>query len=177
MIIQPADRTLSVKEYYFSIKNKEMASLNVERKAKGLDPGGKLHKTGGGHLFKFKSARFCRDAARNAFSCLYLTGDMLFKGAKLVFFKKICNDRGVRLTPAHRLKVYCNGNICLYGYELMAKTYVILCLKEHLLLAGRQLVQMGVNTLYAAVFCYKSVYSYAYCSGKNHRAVAPAQIF
>ena len=38
MIIQPADRTLSVKEYYFSIKNKEMASLNVERKAKGLDP-------------------------------------------------------------------------------------------------------------------------------------------
>jgi Aspartate/tyrosine/aromatic aminotransferase len=38
MIIQPADRTLSVKEYYFSIKNKEMASLNVERKAQGLDP-------------------------------------------------------------------------------------------------------------------------------------------
>ena len=38
MIIQPANRTLSVKEYYFSIKNKEMASLNVERKAQGLDP-------------------------------------------------------------------------------------------------------------------------------------------
>ena len=38
MIIQPADRTLSVKEYYFSIKNNEMASLNVERKAQGLDP-------------------------------------------------------------------------------------------------------------------------------------------
>lgn len=38
MIIQPADRTLSVKEYYFSIKNKEMAKLNAERKAKGLDP-------------------------------------------------------------------------------------------------------------------------------------------
>jgi hypothetical protein len=38
MIIQPANRTLSVKEYYFSIKNKEMARLNAERAAKGLDP-------------------------------------------------------------------------------------------------------------------------------------------
>ena len=38
MIIQPANRTLSVKEYYFSIKNKEMAKLNAERAAKGLDP-------------------------------------------------------------------------------------------------------------------------------------------
>ena len=38
MIIQPANRTLSVKEYYFSIKNKEIAKLNAERAAKGLDP-------------------------------------------------------------------------------------------------------------------------------------------
>ena len=38
MIIQPANRTLSVKEYYFSIKNKEMAKLNAQRAAKGLDP-------------------------------------------------------------------------------------------------------------------------------------------
>ena len=38
MIIQPAKRTLSVKEYYFSIKNKEMARLNAERASKGLDP-------------------------------------------------------------------------------------------------------------------------------------------
>jgi hypothetical protein len=38
MIIQPANRTLSVKEYYFSIKNKEIAKINVERAAKGLDP-------------------------------------------------------------------------------------------------------------------------------------------
>ena len=38
MIIQPANRTLSVKEYYFSIKNKEMAKLNAERAAKGLEP-------------------------------------------------------------------------------------------------------------------------------------------
>lgn len=38
MIIKPANRTLSVKEYYFSIKNKEMAKLNAERAAKGLDP-------------------------------------------------------------------------------------------------------------------------------------------
>ena len=38
MIIQPANRTLSVKEYYFSIKNKEIAKLNVERAAKGLEP-------------------------------------------------------------------------------------------------------------------------------------------
>ena len=38
MIIQPANRTLSVKEYYFSIKNKEIARLNAERAAKGLDP-------------------------------------------------------------------------------------------------------------------------------------------
>ena len=38
MIIQPANRTLSVKEYYFSIKNKEMARLNAERATKGLDP-------------------------------------------------------------------------------------------------------------------------------------------
>ena len=28
MIIKPANRTLSVKEYYFSIKNKEIAKLN-----------------------------------------------------------------------------------------------------------------------------------------------------
>ena len=38
MIIKPADRTLSVKEYYFSIKNKEIAKLNAERAAKGLAP-------------------------------------------------------------------------------------------------------------------------------------------
>ena len=31
MIIQPAQRTLSVKEYYFSIKNKEIAKLNASR--------------------------------------------------------------------------------------------------------------------------------------------------
>ena len=37
MIIEPAHRTLSVKEYYFSIKNKEMARLNAEREARGLD--------------------------------------------------------------------------------------------------------------------------------------------
>ena len=38
MIIKPANRTLSVKEYYFSIKNKEIARLNVQRAAEGLDP-------------------------------------------------------------------------------------------------------------------------------------------
>jgi hypothetical protein len=38
MIIQPANRTLSVKEYYFSIKNKEIAKINAERAAQGLDP-------------------------------------------------------------------------------------------------------------------------------------------
>ena len=38
MIIQPAKRTESVKEYFFSIKNREMAKLNVERKARGEDP-------------------------------------------------------------------------------------------------------------------------------------------
>ena len=38
MIIEPANRTLSVKEYYFSIKNREMAKLNAERAAAGLDP-------------------------------------------------------------------------------------------------------------------------------------------
>ena len=31
MIIKPAERTLSVKEYYFSIKNKEIARLNAGR--------------------------------------------------------------------------------------------------------------------------------------------------
>ena len=38
MIIEPAKRTLSVKEYYFSIKNKEIARLNAQRAAQGLDP-------------------------------------------------------------------------------------------------------------------------------------------
>lgn len=38
MIIQPANRTLSVKEYYFSIKNKEIARLNAQRAAQGMDP-------------------------------------------------------------------------------------------------------------------------------------------
>lgn len=38
MIIAPASRTLSVKEYYFSRKNREIARLNQERAAKGLDP-------------------------------------------------------------------------------------------------------------------------------------------
>lgn len=38
MIIKPAERTLSVQEYYFSRKNKEMAALNAARTAKGLDP-------------------------------------------------------------------------------------------------------------------------------------------
>ena len=38
MIIAPANRTLSVKEYFFSIKNREIARLNAERAAAGLDP-------------------------------------------------------------------------------------------------------------------------------------------
>ena len=38
MIIKPARRTESVKEYFFSIKNREIAKLNAERAAKGLDP-------------------------------------------------------------------------------------------------------------------------------------------
>ena len=38
MIISPANRTLSVKEYYFSRKNKEIAALNARRAAEGLDP-------------------------------------------------------------------------------------------------------------------------------------------
>ena len=38
MIIEPARRTLSVKEYYFSIKNKEIAKLNAQRAADGKDP-------------------------------------------------------------------------------------------------------------------------------------------
>lgn len=38
MIVEPAKRTESVREYYFSTKNREIAALNVERKAKGLEP-------------------------------------------------------------------------------------------------------------------------------------------
>ena len=38
MIIRPARRTESVKEYFFSIKNREIAKLNAERKARGEDP-------------------------------------------------------------------------------------------------------------------------------------------
>ncbi len=38
MIVSPANRTLSVREYYFSIKNKEIARLNAERAARGEDP-------------------------------------------------------------------------------------------------------------------------------------------
>ncbi len=37
MIIQPAQRTLSVREYYFSRKLKEIDALNKERESKGLD--------------------------------------------------------------------------------------------------------------------------------------------
>jgi len=38
MIIKPAKRTESVKEYFFSVKNREMAALNVKRAAEGKDP-------------------------------------------------------------------------------------------------------------------------------------------
>ena len=38
MIIQPAKRTESVQEYYFSRKLKEIAAMNAERQAKGEDP-------------------------------------------------------------------------------------------------------------------------------------------
>lgn len=38
MIIKPAHRTESVREYFFSIKNREMAKLNAERARKGLEP-------------------------------------------------------------------------------------------------------------------------------------------
>lgn len=38
MIIKPAHRTESVREYFFSIKNREMAKLNAERACKGLEP-------------------------------------------------------------------------------------------------------------------------------------------
>jgi len=38
MVIQPARRTLSVKEYYFSVKNREIAALNAQRAARGEDP-------------------------------------------------------------------------------------------------------------------------------------------
>lgn len=38
MIIEPAHRTESVKEYYFSTKNRELAKLSQERVARGLAP-------------------------------------------------------------------------------------------------------------------------------------------
>ncbi len=38
MIIKPAKRTESVQEYYFSRKLKEIASMNAERAAAGIDP-------------------------------------------------------------------------------------------------------------------------------------------
>lgn len=38
MIIRPAKRTETVKEYFFSLKNKEIAKLNAERAARGEDP-------------------------------------------------------------------------------------------------------------------------------------------
>ncbi len=38
MIIKPAQRTESVKEYFFSIKNRERAALNKKRAAVGKDP-------------------------------------------------------------------------------------------------------------------------------------------
>ncbi|MBR6246607.1 MAG: aminotransferase class I/II-fold pyridoxal phosphate-dependent enzyme, partial [Bacteroidales bacterium] len=38
MIITPAQRTLSVKPYYFSVKNPEIAALSAERVARGEDP-------------------------------------------------------------------------------------------------------------------------------------------
>lgn len=38
MIIQPAHRTETVKEYFFSLKNKEIAALNAKRKEQGLEP-------------------------------------------------------------------------------------------------------------------------------------------
>ena len=38
MNIQPARRTFSVKEYYFSVKNREIAALNARRMARGEDP-------------------------------------------------------------------------------------------------------------------------------------------
>lgn len=38
MIIQPAHRTETVKEYFFSLKNKEIAKLNAIRKEEGKDP-------------------------------------------------------------------------------------------------------------------------------------------
>ena len=38
MIIAPAHRTESVREYFFSLKNKEIARLNAERALKGEDP-------------------------------------------------------------------------------------------------------------------------------------------
>ena len=36
--IEPARRTTTVKEYFFSVKNREIAALNAERKARGEDP-------------------------------------------------------------------------------------------------------------------------------------------
>lgn len=38
MIIETADRTRSVNEYYFSVKNKEISRRDADRKAMGLDP-------------------------------------------------------------------------------------------------------------------------------------------
>ncbi len=38
MIIQPAHRTETVKEYFFSLKNKEIAKLNAQRAIQGKDP-------------------------------------------------------------------------------------------------------------------------------------------
>lgn len=38
MIIPPANRTSSVREYYFSVKNREIAALNAERASRGEGP-------------------------------------------------------------------------------------------------------------------------------------------
>ena len=38
MIIPPAHRTETVREYYFSVKNREIAALNAERTSRGEKP-------------------------------------------------------------------------------------------------------------------------------------------
>lgn len=98
MIISPAHRTESVKEYFFSLKNKEIAKLNEQRALQGLDAVINLGIGSPDGMPPEETIKALCDAAHLADSHKYqpYTGIMEFKQA---FSKWYDRYYGVKLDP------------------------------------------------------------------------------
>ena len=94
--------------------------------------------------FQLLGSRFRRQRLRNM-------GYIALERIELVLLEKVGQDRAVRHVHLHVLRTALDRDVRLDGHQGLAEGYVVLRFGEHRLLAGRQFLQMVVDSLHASV--------------------------